>query len=168
MDDERFWFPGPWIGGIALILGPLLLLSGAVLRIQFHFFFPQQLAAFQTHPLLIGTSYALFAAGNVMLWPAVITLAVMIGRRRSGWGAWGGTLAIFGLFARTHSAGIDHLAFQLVRVQTLDVATASSRRFLRRLRHVPRAVVRSVFRLDRARNRRLFDRGRSESRAVSR
>lgn len=33
-----FWFPGRWIGGLSLILGPLLLLTAALLRIQFHFF----------------------------------------------------------------------------------------------------------------------------------
>jgi hypothetical protein len=123
MDNQRFWFPGPWIGGISLVAAPLLLLAGVILRAQFHFFFPQQLAAYQNHPVLIATSYGLFAAGNVMLWPAVTTLAVLIGGTRPGWGAWGGTLAMFGLFARTHSAGVDHLAFQLVRVQNLDLAT---------------------------------------------
>jgi hypothetical protein len=44
-----FWFPGRWVGGTTMILGPILLFVGVVLRIQFHFFFPQQLAAFKEH-----------------------------------------------------------------------------------------------------------------------
>ena len=43
-------FPGRWIGGVCLILGPVLMLTGALLRIQFHFFAPQQLEAFAAHP----------------------------------------------------------------------------------------------------------------------
>jgi len=47
---EDFWFLGRWASGIAMISGPILLLVGALLRIQFHYFFPQQLAAFAEHP----------------------------------------------------------------------------------------------------------------------
>jgi hypothetical protein len=57
------------------------------------------------------------------MWPAVIMLAKMISAKRPGWAFWGGTFAIFGLFARTFHAGIDHLAFQLVREQNVDLAT---------------------------------------------
>jgi hypothetical protein len=120
---EAPWFPGRWVGGVAMILAPLLLLIGVVLRIQFPFFFPAQLAAFKEHPTLIVASYSLFAAGNVLMWPAIATLARLISVRQPGWALWGGTLAIFGLFARTFHAGVDHLAFQLVRVQNLDLAT---------------------------------------------
>ena len=120
---SEFWFPGRWVGGIALLLGPLFLLVGTLLRIQFHFFFPQQLSAFQERPALMSASYALFAVGNVLLWPAIVTLCTLIGVRRPAWAVWGGTLAMFGLFARTHSAGIDHLAFQLVHIQGLELAT---------------------------------------------
>jgi hypothetical protein len=91
--------------------------------LPFHFFFPQQLAAFQSHPARMAAAYSLFAVGNVLLWPAVATLCIAISSRRPAWAIWGGTLAITGLFARTHSAGIDHLAFQLVRVQSLGAAS---------------------------------------------
>ena len=33
-------FPGRWVGGISLIVGPLLILTGALLRIEFYFFAP--------------------------------------------------------------------------------------------------------------------------------
>jgi len=106
-----------------MVLGPILLLIGVALRFQFHFFFPQQLAAFHTHPTLMTASYSVFAAGNIPMWLAIVALANLIGRTKPGWAVWGGMLAIFGLFARTHSAGIDHFAFQLVRVQDLEPAT---------------------------------------------
>src|SRR5262245_43096504 len=47
-----FWFPGRWVGGTAMTLGPILIFVGTLLRIQFHFFFPQQLAAFEARPTL--------------------------------------------------------------------------------------------------------------------
>jgi hypothetical protein len=69
------------------------------------------------------TSYNIFVAGNILMWPAIVTLAKLIGAKRPGWAVWGGTLVVFGLFARTFHAGIDHFAFQLVRVQNLELAT---------------------------------------------
>ncbi|HEX6925544.1 MAG TPA: hypothetical protein VF167_08940 [Longimicrobiaceae bacterium] len=110
-----------------MIVGPLLLLTGILLRLRFHFFFPQQLAAVQEHPTLMFASYSMFLAGIILLWPAVATLAWLIGRSRPGWAMWGGTLAMLGLFARTFHAGVDHLAFQLVHVQGLEVATQAVR-----------------------------------------
>jgi hypothetical protein len=68
-------------------------------------------------------SYSFFLAGNILMWPAVIALSNLIGASRPGWALWGGTLVIFGLFARTFHAGVDHLAFQMVRVQDLSIAT---------------------------------------------
>ncbi len=119
----RFWFPGPWVGGIAMILGPLLMSAGVLLRIRYHFFFPQQLQAYDAEPSLMVAAYSLFVAGNVLMWPAVVTLAQMIGATRPGWAVWGGSLVMFGLFTRTFHGGIDHLAFQLVDVQGLSAAT---------------------------------------------
>jgi len=119
----EFWFPGRWLGGIALSLGPIFLLIGVVLRSQFHFFFPDQLAAYNDHPTIIFFSYSFFIAGNVLMWPAVITLCRLIGMNRPTLALWGGSFAIFGLFARTFHAGVDHLAFQMVKIQDLKTAT---------------------------------------------
>ena len=121
--DSEFWFPGRWVGGIALIIAPLLFLSGMLLRARFHFFFPQQLEAFNKFPGLIITSYNLFVIGNIFLWPAILTLARLIGKRKNQLAIWGGVFVMFGLFARTFQAGINHLAFQLVRIEGLDGAT---------------------------------------------
>ena len=120
---EPYWFPGRWVGGFALILGPLLLWLGVVIRLGHPFFFPQQLAAFHAFPTQMQTSYSLFLAGNMLLWPAIATLAQVIGRRKPNWALWGGTMVIFGIFARTFHAGIDHLSFQVVRFQNLELAT---------------------------------------------
>jgi hypothetical protein len=121
--DDVPWFPGRWVGGTSMVVAPLLLLIGILPRIQFHFFFPQQLAAFKDHPTLIATAYNFFLAGNIALWPAIATLAWLIGRTRPGWALWGGTFVIFGLFARTFHAGADYMAFQMVRPLGVAVAT---------------------------------------------
>jgi hypothetical protein len=64
-------FPGRWVGGVALILGPLVLLTGVLLRLPFHFFFPQQLAAVSVHPTRMAAAYGAVAAGNALLVLAV-------------------------------------------------------------------------------------------------
>lgn len=120
---SSFWFPGRWVGGVSLILAPILLLSGVLLRVSYKFFYTYQLTAFNERPALMTASYSLFVLGNVFLWPAVIALANLIGARKPGWAVWGGTLTVLGLFGRTFHAGVDHLAFQLVRHQGLEQAT---------------------------------------------
>ncbi|GAB3935850.1 hypothetical protein [Larkinella terrae] len=122
-DWEEDWFPGRWVGGVSLVIAPLLLLAGELLRFPFDFFFPSQLKAFDQHPVQLTTAYSLFLSGNILLWPAIGTVAKLIGRSKPGWAVWGGTLVILGLFARTFHYGINHLAFQLVRVQNLEQAT---------------------------------------------
>ncbi|WP_239634107.1 hypothetical protein [Paenibacillus sp. H1-7] len=115
-------FPGRWIGGAALVLGPMLLMAGVLLRVKFHFFFPNQLEAVRTHPVLMTVSYSFFSTGTVLMWPAVIMLVGLIQIKQRGWALWGGVFAVCGLFARTFHAGVDHLAFQLVRHQGLEPA----------------------------------------------
>jgi hypothetical protein len=121
MTEPRF--PGRWLGGVTLILGPLLMLTGVLSRAGYHFFFPDQLAAYEQHPTQMFAAYSLFAVGNVLLWPAIVTLAQRIAVTRPGWALWGGALVTFGLFGRAFHAGVDHLAFQLVRIQGADAAT---------------------------------------------
>lgn len=121
-EKRSFPFPGRWLGAASLILAPPLFLTGILLRIQFHFFFPQQLAAYREHPMLITAAYNCYLAGNILLWPAVLTLATMIAHRRPGWALWGGSFVLFGLFARTFHAGADYLAFQIVRIEGVESA----------------------------------------------
>ncbi|MEV6476119.1 hypothetical protein [Streptomyces sp. NPDC051657] len=121
--DRMEAFPGRWVGGVAMVLGPLLMLAGALTRVRSDFFFPAQLAAYERHPGLMATSYALFAAGNLLLWPAVVLLAARIGARSPGWGLWGGMLALCGLFARAFHAGVDHMAFRLADAEGAAAAT---------------------------------------------
>jgi hypothetical protein len=119
----RWNFPGQWLGAVSLIVAPLLQLTGILLRIQFHFFFPQQLAAYADHPVRMTAAYNCFLAGNILLWPAVATVAHMISESRPGWGVWGGSFVMFGLLARTFHAGADYLAFQMTRIEGVQNAT---------------------------------------------
>jgi hypothetical protein len=121
MTETRF--PGRWLGGTALVLGPLLLLVGILLRAGRPFFFPDQLQAYADHPTLMTASYSCFLAGLVLLWPAILILTEHIGRDRPMWALWGGAMAIFGLFARAFHAGADHLAFQLTADRGPEEAT---------------------------------------------
>ncbi|CAM3127634.1 hypothetical protein PALU110988_03460 [Paenibacillus lupini] len=119
------WFPGRYIGGITLMAGPILFLVGVLLRSRFHFFFPDQLKAFEEHPRLMFWSFSAFNAGILLLWPAILTVVRMIQQTKPGLAKWGGLLVIFGLIARIFHAGVDHLAYQLVRIEGLESATKS-------------------------------------------
>jgi hypothetical protein len=144
-------FPGRWVGGGSLVLAPSLLLLGIVLRLpvflalpperlaalQGPTFFPVQLAAVETRPTLMLVSYGSVLAGTILLWPAVVTLAALIGTKHPRWALWGGSLTLLGLFARTFHAGVDHFAFQLVRVQGLQPATEAVRDSYRAISYGP-------------------------------
>lgn len=116
-------FPGRWLGGLSLVIAPTALLSGVLLRVGPDFFFPEQLRAYADRPALMTAAYSLVLAGYVLLWPAILVLVQRIGTKRPGWALWGGGLAVFGLFARSFHAGIDHLAFQLVESEGAASAT---------------------------------------------
>ena len=121
-NNNTFWFPGRWMGGLSLIIGPLLLLAAALLRVQFHYFYDAQLAAYAEHPVLITAAYSCFVLGCLFLWPGIITLVRFIGMKHPALAVWGGMLTILGLIGRVFHGGIDHLAFQLVNVQSLEHA----------------------------------------------
>lgn len=117
-------FPGRWVGGLSAVLGPLLILAGMLMRIRYHFFVPDQLAAYDDNPGLIAAAYACVATGTMLLWPAVLELARRIGATHPRWALWGGCLVIFGLFTRIFQYGTDHLAFHVVDGQGLPTALA--------------------------------------------
>ncbi|MEU4620455.1 hypothetical protein AB0G04_10830 [Actinoplanes sp. NPDC023801] len=111
--ERTHTFPGPWLGGASLIAGPVLLLAGALLRLGVPFFFPDQLDAYRRQPALIGTAYALLLAGTIVLWPGVVAVAARVAVTRPVWAVWGGSLVMFGLFARTFHHGVNTFAFSL-------------------------------------------------------
>ncbi|GAA3702660.1 hypothetical protein GCM10022224_080580 [Nonomuraea antimicrobica] len=129
-------FPGRWIGGVTLILGPVVLCAGYLLRYlsSTTALTPQQqawaetkpfaaygqLLAYTSAPALLTLSYAVFALGAVLIFPAFIALAQRVG---SGLAFWGATLLVAGLFARLYFTGADQTAFQLTEVLGLDQAT---------------------------------------------
>jgi hypothetical protein len=116
-------FPNGWVGGVALVLGPVLLLVGTVLRSPFHFFFPDQLRAAAEHPALMTAAYTAFLAGNVLMWAAVALVVQQIGETRPRLAVWAGVLVTVGLFERTFHAGMDQAAFNAVRQLGADGAT---------------------------------------------
>jgi hypothetical protein len=120
--DRAFTFPGPWLAGVSLILGPSLLLTGTLLRLGVPFFFPHQLAEYQRQPTLMGAAYAVFLAGIIVLWPGVVAVATRVGATRPTWALWGGGLVMFGLFARAFHYGADTFAFALVDSAGLNAA----------------------------------------------
>ncbi|GAA2776545.1 hypothetical protein [Nonomuraea dietziae] len=130
------YFPGRWIGGVTLVLGPVVLCLGYLLRYlgSVTALTPQQqawaeaqpfaaagqLLAYTSDPALLTLSYALFALGAVLLFPAFIALAQRVGGSLAFWGA---TLLVAGLFARLYFAGADQTAFQLTEVLGQEQAT---------------------------------------------
>ncbi|MEU6711209.1 hypothetical protein ABZ897_06970 [Nonomuraea sp. NPDC046802] len=120
--DDMTMLPGRWVEGAGLVLGPALLLAGVLVRAGAGDFFPDQLAAYAAAPGRMVLSYSLYAAGVVLLWPAVTALARRIALTRPGWARWGATLVILGLFGRVFHAGASHLAFQLVDALGLQAA----------------------------------------------
>ena len=121
--QHPFMYPGAWLGGVSLIIGPGLMLAGTLLRLGVPFFFPHQLAEYQRQPTMIGAAYALFLAGIVALWPGVVAVAARVGATRPGWATWGGSLVMFGLFARAFHYGVNTFAFSLVDSAGLGAAT---------------------------------------------
>ncbi|MFG2042272.1 hypothetical protein [Dactylosporangium sp. NPDC048998] len=121
--ERIFTFPGPWLGGVSLIIGPCLLLAGTLLRLGVPFFFPHQLAAYQRQPTLISTAYAIFLAGTIALWPGIVVVATQVGVTRPAWALWGGGMVMFGLFARAFHYGVNTFAFALVDSAGLSTAT---------------------------------------------
>ena len=124
MSDGSYRFPGRWVGGIALIAGPLVWLTGVLLKLPYHFFFPQQLAAWQQAPERMFAAYSCVLVGQILVAVGVIAAANVIGRTRPALATAGGLMVVLGLFARTFHAGADHLAFQLVAPLGLQPATA--------------------------------------------
>ncbi|TMR93659.1 hypothetical protein [Nonomuraea basaltis] len=130
------YFPGRWIGGATLVLGPVVMCAGYLLRYlsTITALTPQQqawaeaqpfaaygqLLAYTSEPALLTLSYAVFALGAVLLFPAFVALAQRVG---GGLAFWGATLLVAGLFSRLYSAGADQTAFQLTEVIGLDQAT---------------------------------------------
>lgn len=131
-------YPGRWIGGVTLILGPMILCAGYLLRYlsTVTALTPQQAAwaeaqpfaaygqllAYSSEPAMLTLAYAVFALGAVLLFPAFVALAQRAG---GGLAFWGATLLVAGLFARLYFAGADQTAFQLTEVMGPDQTTST-------------------------------------------
>lgn len=116
-------WPGTRLGAGALVLAPLLLLAGEIVRSGHYYFYPDQMAAMVSAQATILTSYALYTAGLVLMIPAFLALASMIARECPVWGFWGATIAVVGSTVRIFQDGISFLGLQLVNAQGLETAT---------------------------------------------
>lgn len=114
-------FSGRWLGGLSLIMALILLVISFLLRIQFQFFFTDQLAAYSTHPNPMLMSYS-FLIRMILLFLAVLTLVQLNSIKKPLLGLWGGLL-IIGLFARVFHSGADHFAFQIIKSTNVEVST---------------------------------------------
>jgi hypothetical protein len=124
-EPPGFRFPGPVLGGVALIGAPLLLLAGELVRIRFYFYYPSQLAAYEAHPGLMTTSYSLYALGLLACWPAFLTATRLIGVRQPGWATSAGVMALTGLLVRMFHEGVNYLSFQMVSETGLSATLAA-------------------------------------------
>ncbi|GAA3168529.1 hypothetical protein GCM10010466_68360 [Planomonospora alba] len=134
------WFPGRFIGGGALVLGPLLWFAGLTLRHlagstaeftseQRAFFAtqpfaaPEQLAAYAVNPGPATAGYALYTAGAIVLCLAVVVLARVAAAGSPRLARLGGALVVVGLFSRLYWAGVDETALRLIGTLGLERTT---------------------------------------------
>ncbi len=130
--------PGRWIGGVALVLAPLVWFTGLLLRhlvlrdftpeqLQFFdqqpFAAPGQLAAYAADPGFVTAAYSLFTLGAILNFVAFLALGRIVARKAPALAAWGVVLLVFGLFRRLYCAGVDLTAFELVDTLGLEQAT---------------------------------------------
>lgn len=137
---DNAWLPGRWIGGIALLVGPVVFLTGLVVRHvgvsmatftpaqeawfdEQTFAAPRQLAAYAQHPGLVTTGYTLFAAGAVLMVPALLAFGRVVARGAPRLAYWGALLLVLAQLRRLYFGGIEVSAFQLVDTIGLDRAT---------------------------------------------
>jgi hypothetical protein len=118
-------FPGTWISAGSLIISPVLLLLGEVLRIGADYPFADQLSHYADHKGLMSTSYGISALSLMLMWPAVLAVAQLVGRTRPAWSVAGGTLAMTGLLVNTFHEGMNLMAFRMVDELGTDVATGA-------------------------------------------
>ncbi|RRS01364.1 hypothetical protein [Glycomyces terrestris] len=133
------WFPGPLIGGLALVAGPALWCLGLLLRaLPAHsdllaperwaelrarpFAAPMVLAMYEAGPDLVLTGFAVFMLGALVLafaYPALAHLAAAASPRLAWWGA---SLVVLGLFTRLYWAGVEQAAFVMTEQRGAEAA----------------------------------------------
>ncbi|HEY1013289.1 MAG TPA: hypothetical protein VGE07_11330 [Herpetosiphonaceae bacterium] len=108
---------------MTLILGPLVLLTGMLLRLPTDFFFPAQIAALASQPARFALAYGCVAASGLLLWPAILLLTQQIAPTYPGLARWAGIFVLSGVVARTFHAGADHMVARLVEAVGVTAAT---------------------------------------------
>jgi hypothetical protein len=137
--DTDAWFPGPLIGGAALVAGPALWCLGLLLRyLPAHsdllapdrwedvrdrpFAAPMELAMYEAGPGFVLTGFAVFMLGALSLvfaYPALARFAAAASPRLAWWGA---SLVVLGLFARLYWGGVEQAAFVMAEQDGAEAA----------------------------------------------
>ena len=139
--DAGAWFPGRWIGATALLVAPVLWLTGMILRYaglrgagfdqsyltwlaQQPFAAPGQLAAYEQNRSVVVAGYSVLAAACTVGVIAFCALAKIVAERSPVLAQLGGAAVVMSLTARLYFAGVDLTAFRLVDSLGLEAATA--------------------------------------------
>lgn len=132
--------PARLVGGVTLIMAPLLWTAGLAMQwfarhradltaAELHtleadlFAAPMLLAVHERQPGLSTAGWTLLTLGIILLVPAVWTLGSLVSVRAPWLGQIGATLMVAGLMARMFYLGVDATAFNLV--ERLGAATAT-------------------------------------------
>jgi hypothetical protein len=94
-----------------------------LLKTPAYFYYPAQLAAYAAHPVRWQWAYAVWTVGLICLWPAFLAIVSLISRSRPWLGRVTGALAFTGLMVNAFYEGVNHLAFELVKVHGVGLAT---------------------------------------------
>lgn len=107
-------FPGPSMTGIAMVVAPLLLMTGAALFVGLYGATgAERLEAIADHRGRAFAAVNFAMAGTILLVFAVAGLSAAVSRQRPRLGRIGGVLTIIGLFGPAFFLGADFLSIQL-------------------------------------------------------
>ncbi|MCD0442830.1 hypothetical protein LO763_04225 [Glycomyces sp. A-F 0318] len=137
--DADTWFPGPLIGGAALVAGPALWFLGLLLRyLPAHsdlltperwadlrdrpFAAPMTLATYAASPGWVLTGFAVFMLGALVLALAYPALARVVAAASPRLGWWGASLVVLGLFSRLYWGGVEQAAFVMAEQAGAEAA----------------------------------------------
>lgn len=123
-EELRQGFPGPRVAGFAMILGPVLLLAGAILLIPFEAAtLAERQDAYRTETTRAMLGLEFFVAGWFLSLINVTALAGLVSRRSPRLGRIAGTWALLGVTVSLFFGGIATYEIAQSRITDLEVVT---------------------------------------------